>query len=228
MILPETPTEATDIYLTSPDPNNKENADTNQWNMDGKCSNFGLGLRRSGPEKPQTSEQDDPGRGCSTPTGDPRPGNKYINEQADGASNMLLGIIRELVDETRQWDASLFMNENFKSMLFKYDDSNLGGPKFTNSTEPENDNGLVGVNEGPVTKQLDMISFWEEGDWRHANDHPYARSRLIFCRRVLTRCLTQGERWVSLLTNQPMPLVPPPEFTLFACTSEHMLDYKHL
>lgn len=31
--------------------------------------------------------------------------------------NILLGIIRELVEETKEWDNSLFMNQDFKSMI---------------------------------------------------------------------------------------------------------------
>jgi len=31
--------------------------------------------------------------------------------------NILLGIIRELVEETKEWDNSLFMNRDFKSMI---------------------------------------------------------------------------------------------------------------
>lgn len=35
----------------------------------------------------------------------------------DNDPDILLGIIRELVEETREWDGSLFMDKNFKSMM---------------------------------------------------------------------------------------------------------------
>ncbi|KAF9025592.1 hypothetical protein BDZ89DRAFT_1040507 [Hymenopellis radicata] len=35
----------------------------------------------------------------------------------DDGTNVLLGIIRELVEETSQWDADLYMDSNFKHLL---------------------------------------------------------------------------------------------------------------
>jgi hypothetical protein len=79
---------------------------------------------------------------------------------SDDDPNILLSIIRELVEETSEWDASLFMDDNFKSMIQnsglllsektrdKYDTENINskGKTMLPDRSEELDLSLIGVD----------------------------------------------------------------------------------
>ncbi|KAK0491065.1 hypothetical protein IW261DRAFT_1435475 [Armillaria novae-zelandiae] len=69
---------------------------------------------------------------------------KHIGD--DDGSNLLLGIIRELVEETSQWDTSLYMDDKFKSMIETAGNEGRGLEKCESVTSPvEVDLGLLGL-----------------------------------------------------------------------------------
>ncbi|PBL02590.1 hypothetical protein ARMGADRAFT_1023795 [Armillaria gallica] len=64
----------------------------------------------------------------------------------DDGSNLLLGIIRELVEETSRWDTSLYMDDKFKSMIETAGDEGRGPDKCESVASPvEVDLGLLGL-----------------------------------------------------------------------------------
>ncbi|SJL02032.1 uncharacterized protein ARMOST_05356 [Armillaria ostoyae] len=64
----------------------------------------------------------------------------------DDGSNLLLGIIRELVEETSQWDTSLYMDDKFKSMIEIAGSEGRGLDKCESVASPvEVDLGLLGL-----------------------------------------------------------------------------------
>ncbi|KAK0190905.1 hypothetical protein F5146DRAFT_1195699 [Armillaria mellea] len=64
----------------------------------------------------------------------------------DDGSNILLGIIRELVEETSQWDTSLYMDDKFKSMIETAGNEGRGMEKCESVASPvEVDLGLLGL-----------------------------------------------------------------------------------
>ena len=82
--------------------------------------------------------------------------------------NILLGIIRELVEETKEWDNNLFMNQDFKSMIensevFALDNTFLPSPscqsqdriKRNRESNPQGDAG----NHNHETPE---VSYWED------------------------------------------------------------------
>ncbi|KAK0487003.1 hypothetical protein EDD18DRAFT_657024 [Armillaria luteobubalina] len=69
---------------------------------------------------------------------------KHIGD--DDGSNLLLGIIRELVEETSQWDTSLYMDDKFKSMIETAGNEGRGLEKCESVASPvEVDLGLLGL-----------------------------------------------------------------------------------
>ncbi|KAK0242814.1 hypothetical protein EDD85DRAFT_986212 [Armillaria nabsnona] len=64
----------------------------------------------------------------------------------DDGSNLLLGIIRELVEETSRWDTSLYMDDKFKSMIETAGDEGRGLDRCESVASPvEVDLGLLGL-----------------------------------------------------------------------------------
>ncbi|KAK0468398.1 uncharacterized protein EV420DRAFT_463484 [Desarmillaria tabescens] len=64
----------------------------------------------------------------------------------DDGSNLLLGMIRELVEETSQWDTSLYMDDKFKSMIETAGSEARGLEKCESVASPvEVDLGLLGL-----------------------------------------------------------------------------------
>lgn len=180
MILPEAPSETElgpqgEKHVAEADKENralKHRPDAS----DGARAARGLGLRR-GSVDPPSKERPDASRR--------RHSSVASCADADEDPNTLLGIIRELVAETKEWDASLFMDANFKSMI---QDAELSGDDTNNSSgsepghslgesEPsaEVDLGELGIEllrrvECPDSSArdecaLDMISFWEDEGW---------------------------------------------------------------
>lgn len=106
-------------------------------------------------------------------------------------SNLLLGIIRELVEETSEWDASLFMDQNFKAMIQGSGFSTLPRETLIDSKSPPNglspdhseevDLGNLGIDifrsdgetfipptgnpSSPGNNSVELVSFWDERGW---------------------------------------------------------------
>lgn len=81
-------------------------------------------------------------------------------EVDDNDPSILLGIIRELVEETSQWDADLYMDDNFKSMI----QGSGAGPSgqdgsFAADRSVEMDLGLLGLD---VFRTEDFSNGYEE------------------------------------------------------------------
>jgi hypothetical protein len=73
------------------------------YHLAGQSANLGASFRDSGSEFSRTNKS---------------PFSRDVNENLGVQdSNMLLGMIRDLVEETKEWDQSLFMNENFRSLI---------------------------------------------------------------------------------------------------------------
>jgi len=193
MILPD-PSDTELGRYTHPEAN-KENTDFKERpsSIHNAYANLGLGLptSRSGME----TRLDKCKRRQSG-----MPEHRISQDEDGGGPNILLGIIRELVEETSDWDASLFMDANFKSMIR---DSGIVPSKGTEdkvkssgaadladsrnkmSTElsEELDLGLLGLdiirNEDSNCSgsakyvegsEIDLVSFWGEGGWVDGND----------------------------------------------------------
>jgi len=116
-----------------------------------------------------------------------------INPNDDGP-NILLSIIRELVEETSKWDASLFVDDNFKSMIQNSglllsertednsdtENGNSEGNGMPPDRSEELDLGLIGTDvvrqtsasycdlagrETSGSDVMELASFWDEGSW---------------------------------------------------------------
>jgi hypothetical protein len=130
----------------------------------------------------------------------------------DEDPNILLGIIQELVEETSEWDASLFMDQKFKAMIQasagRFSNSQLDREASFDSKSVPNalsvdrsegvDLRLLGIetfrSDGetfiPPTKDIrangnreELVSFWDERGWANPGDKWYD---LLFHHRLAT------------------------------------------
>lgn len=112
-------------------------------------------------------------------------------------SKLLLGILRELVEETSEWDASLFMDQNFKAMI---EGSAVSREKLTASRSAlssdhsqEVDLGSLGIDifrsdgetfiphtgsSPSANDNAGMVSFWDERGWANPENTRYVRTPL--------------------------------------------------
>lgn len=124
-------------------------------------------------------------------------------------SELLLGIIRELIEETNEWDASLFMDQDFKAMIQSSGVSPLPREKLTDSKLALNglpsdrsedvDLGNLGIdifsNDGdtlipptanpslPVKDGVELVSFWDENGWANPENKWYVYPSLSLVHR---------------------------------------------
>lgn len=155
-------------------------------------SQLGLGLpstRRLGLERIENPENSTRGLNLTVKgqpmDGSPRP----LCPRDDDDPNILLGMIRELVEETSEWDSSLFMDEGFKSLIQESKMSvraatDKGSHGIPEERSAEVDLGLLGLDifrndsktsllerpKGHREKQAerqkgDLVSFWDDGGW---------------------------------------------------------------
>lgn len=119
-------------------------------------------------------------------------------------SNLLLGILRELVEETSEWDASLFMDQNFKAMIQGSEFSSLPRERLIDSKSAPNglssdhseevDLGNLGIDifrsdgetfipptgnpSSPGNDNVELVSFWDERGWANPENKWYVYTPL--------------------------------------------------
>jgi hypothetical protein len=96
---------------------------------------------------------------------------------SDNDPNILLSIIRELVEETSEWDASLFMDDNFKSMI-----QNSGlllsertGDKFDTETNTSKRKAMLPDRSEELDLGLIGIEVFRSDGETFISDHSLAR-----------------------------------------------------
>jgi hypothetical protein len=180
MILPDNP----DASMT---PHNSGIATSRDSSISGLTGHLGMGFLTSNKNYEQTNDSSEVFQDGNV---------RQHTAITDGDDpNILLNIIRELVEEAKEWDDSLFMDDKFKSMiqdsalLLTERNENKFDAKFHDSKEDmppdrsdELDLGLIGVNifqsdgetsiSHDLTKQehsrsnmKEHVSFWDDGSW---------------------------------------------------------------
>lgn len=130
---------------------------------------------------------------------------RRVSKTGDDDPNVLLGIIRELVEETNEWDSSLFVDENFKAMIESsrgLSSVNAGNDRYNwaetaGGRSVEVDLTLLGLDifrsDGPshaeetgLTNHAErpgegsmFVSFWEESDPNRSGCVRYHSCRTI-------------------------------------------------
>jgi hypothetical protein len=91
----------------------------------------------------------------------------------DEGPNTLISIIRELVEETSEWDASLFMDDNFKSLI--QNSGLLLSGKTADNSDRENNNSTRNFIPSDESQQLDVSLYIRSNGVTFVSDHNLAR-----------------------------------------------------
>jgi hypothetical protein len=125
---------------------------------------------------PTPADRTSPGNhvGASQDRNDKRHTKATVTKPYDEDPNTLLSLIRELVEETSEWDASLFMDDNFKSLI-QNSGLSLSG-KTEDKPDRENNDPTGNILPSDRSQQLDVsIDIARSDGVTFISDHNLAR-----------------------------------------------------